>query len=193
MITWPLVAAGEARKCNGAPGCILSQSKSGAVTTGEGENRQWVGRQKCLWWWTVVWMNNMNIVLVWHDGFNFFFSTLPRNKCICSVICYQGKCYASSFIFASQMTVFGNSLYARFEIKIKVLCFDNRCTWSKYICNIDEHFCQIISYTMYLVNIFSRITFVYNIPNSFQSLKKTKLVNGSDVLLWWGLSKSPHN
>lgn len=73
MITWPLVAARDARKCNGAPGYIVSQSRSGAVTTDEGEDRQWVGRQKCLWRWTEVWMNNMNIVPVWHDGFNFFF------------------------------------------------------------------------------------------------------------------------
>ena len=166
---------------------VLSPQVKGRTDSGRAGRSVCGGEQWFEWMiWTLCLSDMMGLIF-------FFFFTLPRNKCICSVICYQGKCYASLFIFTSQMTVFGNSLYARFEIKTEVLCFDNRCTWSKYICNIDEHFCQIISYAMYLVNIFSRITFVYNIPNSLQSLKKKQLVNGSDVLLGWGLSKSPHN
>lgn len=137
-------------------------------------DNEWAGRSVCggeqrfVWTiWTLCLSDMMDLI------FFFFLAYLGTNA------------FAQLFVVRANAVLHCLSLLVKWlyleivcmldtEIKIEVLCFDNRCTWSKYICNIDEHFCQIISYAMYLVNIFSRITFVYNIPNRLQSLKKKK-------------------
>lgn len=76
IIMWPPVAAREAGTCNFASGYILPQSKAAYITS-EGENRHWVGKQKCLPQWRDVWVNSINIASIKHKGIFFNF---PRNR-----------------------------------------------------------------------------------------------------------------